>query len=76
MCFLTSAICQERQEESKNVSDNIKWRYRRRFEQGEVAINATRFLGYDKNRHGDLIINPSQADIVRRIFLDYIGGKG
>ena len=29
------------QEESKNVSDNIKWRYKRKFEQGEVAINTT-----------------------------------
>ena len=37
------------QEESKNVSDNIKWRYRRKFEQGKVAINTTRFLGYDKD---------------------------
>ena len=37
------------QEESKNVSDNIKWRYKRKFEQGKVAINTTRFLGYDKD---------------------------
>ena len=37
------------QEESKSVSENIKWRYRRKFEQGEVSINTTRFLGYDKD---------------------------
>lgn len=64
------------QEESKNVSENLKWRYRRKFEQGELAINATRFLGYDKDEYGDLVINPSQAEIVERIFNDYIGGKG
>ena len=64
------------QEESKNVSDNIKWQYRRKFEQGELAINTTRFLGYDKDEYGDLIINRSQAKIVERIFNDCVNGKG
>ncbi len=27
------------QEESKNVSDNIKWRMRKKFQQGEMIIN-------------------------------------
>ena len=27
------------QEESKNVSDNLKWRARKTFEQGELMIN-------------------------------------
>ena len=64
------------QEESKNVSDNLKWRYRRKFQNGEVAINTTRFLGYDKNKNGELVINPGQAKVVKRIFDDYLGGKG
>lgn len=64
------------QEESKSTSENLKWRYRRKFEQGELTINATRFLGYDKDEYGDLVINRSQAEIVERIFNDYIGGKG
>ena len=64
------------QEESKSASENLKWRYRRKFEQGELAVNATRFLGYDKNKHGELVINPIQARVVKRIFADYISGKG
>ena len=64
------------QEESKNVSDNIKWRYRRKFEQGELAINTTRFLCYEKDEYGDLIINRSQAKIVEQIFNDCVNGKG
>ena len=64
------------QEESKSASENLKWRYRRKFEQGELAINTTRFLGYDKNRHSELVINPSQAKVVEQIFDDYISGKG
>lgn len=64
------------QEESKSASENLKWRYRRKFEQGTVAINATRFMGYDKNKQGELVINPVQAKVVERIFADYLGGKG
>ena len=64
------------QEESKSASENLKWRYRRKFEEGKVVINTTRFMGYDKNQQGDLVINPDQAEIVRRIFRDYVGGKG
>ncbi len=64
------------QEESKNVSDNLKWRYRRKFQKGEVVVNTTRFLGYDKNKNGELVINAEQASVVKRIFDDYIGGKG
>ena len=63
------------QEESKSASENLKWRYRRKFEQGELAVNTTRFLGYDKNKHGELVINPAQAKVVERIFVDYISGK-
>jgi len=64
------------QEESKNVSENQKWRYRRQFEQGKLVINATRFLGYDKDEYGDLVINRSQEEIVQRIFNDCVNGKG
>jgi len=64
------------QEESKITSENLKWRYKRKFEKGELAINTTRFLGYDKDEYGGLIINSSQAEIVERIFTDYISGKG
>jgi hypothetical protein len=58
------------------VSDNLKWRARKKFEQGELIINTTRFLGYDKDEYGDLVINREEAEVVKRIFEDYIGGKG
>lgn len=74
--LMLTALSAFAQEESKNVSENIKWRYRRKFQKGEVAVNTTRFLGYDKNKNGELVINPEQASVVKRIFDDYIGGKG
>ena len=64
------------QEESKNVSDNLKWRVRKKFEKGEFIINTARFLGYDKEEYGELIINEDEAKIVRRIFKEYLSGKG
>lgn len=64
------------QEESKNVSDNTKWRMRKKFQQGEMIINTKRFLGYDKDEYGDLVINPKEAEMVKRIFNEYLGGKG
>ena len=33
------------QKESKNVSDNIKWRFKEKFKRGELVINEKRFLG-------------------------------
>jgi len=36
------------QEESKNVSDNIKWRYRRMFENGNLALTQTDFSDMTK----------------------------
>ena len=38
-------------------------------------VNTTRFLGYDKNKEGELIINEAEAEIVRRIYMEYLEGK-
>jgi len=38
-------------------------------------VNTTRFLGYDKNEDGELIINEDEAKTVRRIFREYLEGK-
>lgn len=64
------------QDESRNISENSTWGIRRKFEQGKVVVNHTKFLGYDKDKEGNLIINERQAKIVRRIYKDYLDGKG
>lgn len=62
------------QEESRSVSENCKWRIRKRFEKGELV--SLRFLyGYDIKK-GVIKINPEQSRVVRIIFDDYIGGMG
>lgn len=61
------------QEESLSVSENQKWRVRRNFEQGK-PWNTT-MLGY-RYKDGQLIIEPAEAEIVKRIFREYLSGKG
>lgn len=64
------------QDESRSISENSTWGIRRRFEQGKVIINESKFLGYDKDKEGHLIINPKEAKIVKRIYEEYLNGNG
>ncbi len=63
------------QDESRSISENVKWGIAKKFQNGRVLVNTTRFLGYDKDENGELIINEEQAKIVRRIFSEYLEGK-
>ncbi|SFG92447.1 Site-specific DNA recombinase [Desulfotomaculum arcticum] len=63
------------QDESRSISENVKWGIARQFQSGRVLVNTTRFLGYDKDENGELIINEEEAKIVRRIFIEYLEGK-
>lgn len=58
------------------MSENNKWTIKKKFERGEGIINTSRFMGYDKDETGDLIVNKAEAKIVRRIFDLYLDGKG
>lgn len=64
------------QQESESMSKNIKLGLQYRYQQGQVKFNTTRFLGYDSDDEGTLIINQEQAKVVRRIFKEYLEGKG
>lgn len=61
------------QAESLSVSENCKWRIRKNFEQG--IPNSFPILGYRLNVD-TLQIVPEEAEIVRTIFTDYLGGMG
>ena len=74
--LMLTALSAFAEEESRSVSENIKWRIRKKFERGELIISTKRFLGYDKDSYGDLVINQKEAQIVRRIYEDYLAGKG
>ncbi len=62
------------QQESESLSKNVKIGIQYRFQQGKVMVNARCFLGYDKDEEGHLVINPNEAEIVKRIFREYLEG--
>ena len=62
------------QDESRSISDNIRWSLQKKFQRGEAIVNLDRFLGYDKGPNGEWVINPDQAEIVRYIFDRFVCG--
>lgn len=62
------------QEESRSVSENMKWRIRKDFEQGLIWGSKPQ-LGYrvvDRR----LVLVPDEVDLVKRIFSLYLDGYG
>ena len=56
------------QEESRSISENVKWGHRKRFADGKVSVPFGNFLGYKKGADGNLEIDEEQAVVVRRIY--------
>jgi len=73
--FMLTIFSSIAQEESRNISDNVKWGIKKRYKEGKVRINTNRFLGYDKDDTGKIIINETQAKTIRLIFKLFISGK-
>lgn len=61
------------EEESLSVSQNMRWRVRKNFSEG-IPWNGT-VLGY-RLRDGKFEIEPTEAETVRRIYSEYLSGKG
>ena len=62
------------QQESQSLSQNVKMGLQYRYQQGKVQINHNRFLGYTKDADGNLVIDPEQAETVKRIYREYLEG--
>ena len=63
------------QEESRSISENVTWGQRKRMQDGKVSFAYSRFLGYRKGADGLPEIIPEEAEVVRRIYRDFIAGK-
>lgn len=59
--------------ESRSASENMKWRIKKKFEEGSPWDGT--ILGY-RYKSGGYVIYPEEAEIVRRIFQEYLSGKG
>lgn len=62
------------QQESQSLSQNIKLGLQYRYQNGEVQVNHNRFLGYTKDESGHLIIEQTEAEVVKRIYREYLEG--
>ena len=66
--------CALAQEESRNMSENIMWGYKRKFERGDYFVNYKRFMGY-RCENGNLEIIPEEAQTICMIFFMYLMGE-
>ena len=71
--LLITILSSQAQEESRNISENVKWGLKRKYEKGEVL--AHRMLGYGKDANGQLYIIPEEAETVRLIYGKYLEGE-
>lgn len=62
------------QEESRSLSENVKWAVRKKFEQGQL-FGGRDMLGYHI-KDGTLHIIPEEAETVKQIYRDYLSGMG
>ena len=75
--FVLSIISMMAQEESRHISENVAWSFKKMMNEGKPFLTSSNFLGYDYDKEaGKLVINEEQAPIVRLIFDMYDQGYG
>ena len=62
------------QEESRSISENVRWGKQRSMEAGKVSLPYKTFLGYEKGEDGLPKVVEEEAAIVRRIYQRYLEG--
>lgn len=63
------------QQESESLSANVRLGIQFRNQAGKVRVNHNRFLGYTKDEEGHLVIVPEEAEVVKRIYAEYMDGQ-
>lgn len=71
--LLLTILASFAQEESRSVSENVKWGIRKRFRLGNAAVRNKTVFGY-RFINGRYEINAGEAELVRLIFELYISG--
>lgn len=73
--LLMTVLSSIAQEESISTSKNNRWAIQKRFMKGEWKPSYLPY-GYMKGKDGGIVINEEEVAIVRRIYTDYLNGKG
>lgn len=61
------------QEESRNLSENVQWEYKRKFERGDDFVGKMP-MGY-KRDNDEWIVVPEESEIIRKIYQLYLEGS-
>lgn len=72
--FLITLLSSMAQEESRSISENVKWGIRKRMADGIYHLPYSRFLGYEK-RESTLAIVPDEASTIRYIYYLFLAGR-
>ena len=71
--MLITVLSAMAQEESRNISENVKWGLHNKYAKG--GCHTSRLLGYKRGKSGNLEIVPEEAEIVKYIFQRYLEGQ-
>ena len=73
--LLLSLLASFAQEESRSISENVKWGIRKRFQDGTIGTANKHILGYRYDAQQDkYVIVPEEAETVRWMFQMYLNG--
>lgn len=62
------------QEESRSMSENIRWGHRKNMADGKVTLPYSSFLGYRKGKDGRPEIVEEEASVIRKIYSMFLDG--
>ena len=63
--FMITLLSSIAEEESRSISENVKWGHRKKFADGKYQLAYKNLLGFCKDPHGSLAIIEKEAQIVR-----------
>ena len=73
--LLLTILASIAEEERRSVSKNIQWSTRTGYTKGKPSNAIQRLYGFRKGKDGLIVIDPAQAEIVRRIYSLYFAGE-
>ena len=73
--MLLTVLASVAQGESENISSNVQWAVRKRFQDGSFIVSTPPY-GYQKDKNRNFVIVESEAEIVRWIYESYLNGLG
>lgn len=72
--MLLTVLSSIAEEESRNISNNVRWSFQRKFENGSSTMGIEKLYGFDKDEDGNVIIIEEEAQYVRLIYKKYLDG--